>query len=89
VGGVFVPDGTSDDVDLRPSMDLDTEERRVSSEGSWGVVDGVGVDGREPDIARMDDVRRMTPPMRDRKDLLGVPGVPGLLIVLLGYQIEE
>jgi hypothetical protein len=43
------------------------DDLRESSLGGIGVDEGVGVVGR--DMASTDDVRRMAPPMRARKDL--------------------
>jgi hypothetical protein len=56
------------------------EARRESSDGAAGVDAGVGVVGREFAIARTDEVRRMTPPMRERKDL-------GLGLLIAGIQV--
>ncbi|KAF8185931.1 hypothetical protein K438DRAFT_1836519 [Mycena galopus ATCC 62051] len=53
------------------TIDLESKERRVSSEGSAGVVLGVGDDGREFAIGSTDDVRRIALPIRERKDLVG------------------
>lgn len=85
-------DWASDDDDLRASTDLETDERRESS-GGPGVVEGVGVEGRELAIASTEEVRRMTPPIRERKDLgvlgLLMAGLAGLTFGLPGAGVED